>query len=256
MSGSTAELNLKTAVDSDDTADYLTLSLASSLQTVDALFNNTTGHSHSGLHQGGPIGSIPAGAIADGSITSAKIADGTIQAVDIAAGVVGTSRIAEVVLGAAAATIDFTAIPATYRHLLVYLYARGDSGVVTNLQIRFNNDSAANYDYQRHQGQAAASVASESFAQTQIAAFSLVAASSPVNIFNCYSMWIPHYANTANQKVALLDAFHKEGITTGLMVTYHVGAAYRSTAAISRVTLFPGAGNFVAGTMASLYGAS
>jgi hypothetical protein len=84
MSGSTTELNLKTAVDSDDTADYLTLSLASSLQTIDALYNNTTGHTHSGAHQGGPIGSIPATAIPDGSITSAKIADATIVAADVA----------------------------------------------------------------------------------------------------------------------------------------------------------------------------
>jgi hypothetical protein len=84
MSGSTTELNLKTAVDSDDTADYLTLSLADSLRTVDALYNNVTGHTHSGVHQGGPIASIPAGAIADGSITSVKIADGTIGTVDLA----------------------------------------------------------------------------------------------------------------------------------------------------------------------------
>jgi hypothetical protein len=84
MSGSTPELALKTAVDSDDTADYLTLSLATSLQTVDALFNNVAGHNHSGAHQGGPIAAIPASAIPDGSITSAKIADGTITSADLA----------------------------------------------------------------------------------------------------------------------------------------------------------------------------
>jgi hypothetical protein len=86
MSGSTSELNLKTAVDADDTADYLTLSLADSLRTVDALFNNVTGHNHSGAHQGGPLGSgsIGTGAIADGAVTSAKIADGTIATADLA----------------------------------------------------------------------------------------------------------------------------------------------------------------------------
>jgi hypothetical protein len=94
MSGSTPELNLKTAVDSDDTADYLTLSLAQSLQTVDALYNNVTGHTHSGAHQGGPITSIPIGAIADGAITSAKIADGTITGLDLADGAVTTAKIA------------------------------------------------------------------------------------------------------------------------------------------------------------------
>jgi hypothetical protein len=97
MSGSTPELNLKTAVDSDDTADYLTLSLAQSLQTVDALYNNVTGHTHSGLHQGGPITSIPSGAIPDGSITSAKIADGTIATADLADGAVTSAKMNDTV---------------------------------------------------------------------------------------------------------------------------------------------------------------
>jgi hypothetical protein len=70
MSGSTTELNLATAVDTDDNADYLTLSLANSLRTVDALFNNVTGHNHGGAHQGGAI--APA-AIPGGSITNAML---------------------------------------------------------------------------------------------------------------------------------------------------------------------------------------
>src|SRR5215217_228252 len=95
MSGSTSELNFKTAVDSDDNADYLTLSLASSVQTLDALFNSTTGHSHSGIHQGGPLGpgSISGSALADGSVTSAKIADGTIATVDIANAAVTNAKL-------------------------------------------------------------------------------------------------------------------------------------------------------------------
>jgi hypothetical protein len=82
MSGSTPELNLATAVDSDDNADYLTINLANSLRTVDALFNNVTGHNHNGAHQGGvvapPAGSITSGMIADGTIVAADIANATI----------------------------------------------------------------------------------------------------------------------------------------------------------------------------------
>lgn len=95
MSGSTTELALKTAVDADDTADYLTLSLADSLRTLDALFNNVSGHNHGSAHQGGPIASIPVGSIPDGSITSAKIADGTISGADIAAGTITSGNIAD-----------------------------------------------------------------------------------------------------------------------------------------------------------------
>lgn len=116
MSGTTTELALATAVDSDDNADYLTISLANSLRTVDALFNNVTGHVHNGAHQGGPITSIPISAIPDGSITSAKIADGTIAAVDLnaALGNFGAGAVWTPTVTQGAATPTFTTSQATY----------------------------------------------------------------------------------------------------------------------------------------------
>ena len=90
----TPELGLSQAVDADDTADYLVTNLANSLVSVDALFNNASGHTHGGVHQGGPISNIPASAIPLGSITSAMIADGTIQSADLAAGCVTSAKIA------------------------------------------------------------------------------------------------------------------------------------------------------------------
>ena len=89
----TPELGLSQAVDADDTADYLVTNLANSLVTVDALFNNVAGHTHGGVHQGGPITSIPASAIPLGSITSGMIADGTIQSADIAPGAITSVNI-------------------------------------------------------------------------------------------------------------------------------------------------------------------
>ena len=89
----TPELGLMQAVDADDTADYLVTNLANSLVSVDALFNNVAGHTHGGVHQGGPITSIPASAIPLGSITSGMIADGTIQSADIAPGAITSANI-------------------------------------------------------------------------------------------------------------------------------------------------------------------
>jgi len=95
VSGSTTELALSTAVDGDDNADYLTLDLANSLRTLDALFSNVTGHNHGAAHQGGTIANIPASALADGIITSAKIADGAIQTQDLADSSVTSIKIAD-----------------------------------------------------------------------------------------------------------------------------------------------------------------
>jgi len=70
MPNITPELGLAIAVDSDDTATYLETNLGGSLTTVDSLFNASSGHTHSGAHQGGPITSA---GVADGSITNAKL---------------------------------------------------------------------------------------------------------------------------------------------------------------------------------------
>ena len=55
MSDLTSELNLALAEDDDDNADYLVVSLRSSLQILDGLFNQATGHTHNGAHQGGAL---------------------------------------------------------------------------------------------------------------------------------------------------------------------------------------------------------
>jgi hypothetical protein len=68
MSTPTTELGLQRAVDADDTADYLVTNLANSLTTVDSLFNNVSGHTHSGAHQGGPIATL-----GPGSVTNANL---------------------------------------------------------------------------------------------------------------------------------------------------------------------------------------
>jgi hypothetical protein len=97
MSNLTPELNLAQAVDSDDTADYLTLNtgLAGSLAILDGLFNNTSGHTHSGSHQGGVLGAnafpdntLPGAKLVDLSVYGVKIAPATITADKLAAGIV------------------------------------------------------------------------------------------------------------------------------------------------------------------------
>jgi len=129
MSGSTTELNLRTAVDSDDNADYLTLDLANSLRTVDALFNNVTGHNHGGAHQGGPL-VIGAGQIADGSISSAKIADGSITTVDLADASVTSAKLSPPVdIAGYFRTTGAPVLPSTGVGLEMY-WSSGQGGVV------------------------------------------------------------------------------------------------------------------------------
>jgi hypothetical protein len=97
MTALTSELNLVKGQDSDDTADYLTLTngLAGSLDIIDGLFNQATGHTHSGAHQGGILG---ANAFADGTIPGAKITDGSLYAVKIADGTLTKTKLVATII--------------------------------------------------------------------------------------------------------------------------------------------------------------
>jgi hypothetical protein len=129
MSGTTTELALQTAVDSDDNADYLTLALANSLRTIDALFNNVTGHTHGAAHQGGPI-IIGANQIADGSITSAKIADGSIATIDLADASVTSAKLSPPIdIAGYFRSTAFPAAPSAGAGLELY-YISGPGGTV------------------------------------------------------------------------------------------------------------------------------
>lgn len=167
----------------------------------------------------------------------------------------GIGAIADTTLGGSAANVDLTSIVGTYAHLLIIVYARGDTAAAsTGLNMQFNGDTAANYDYQQLVGSAAAVVTSENFAQVRISHGQIPANTAGANLFNASVIFIPHYAGSTNNKVALSMTSLKTGTASGNILNYLNGGFWRSNAAITRVTLIPATGNFVAGTRVSLYG--
>jgi hypothetical protein len=167
----------------------------------------------------------------------------------------GIGSLFDSTLVGSAANVDITSIVATYAHLLVVVYARGDTAAAnTNQLFRFNGDTAANYDYQLLTGGGATVTAVEAFAQTSAFIGFPPANTAGANLFGVSITFIPHYAGSTNNKLALSVASSKTGTTTGLMKNYLSAGFWRSSAAINRVTLLPAAGNFVAGTRVTLYG--
>lgn len=167
----------------------------------------------------------------------------------------GMGAIYDTTLGVASASVDITGIVADYAHLRLVAYLRGDTAataIVVNA--RFNNDSAANYDVQSLTGTGSGPSASESFGQTSVRVGRCAAASAGANLFGIIVVDIPHYAGSANNKIALSHCADKIGTATTNIVNEHNSAAWRSSAAISRITLLPSAGNFAAGSRVTLYG--
>lgn len=163
--------------------------------------------------------------------------------------------LADTTLGGAAASIDFTSIPATFAHLMLVVCARSDTAALTtSILVRLNNDSAANYDSQYVLGNGGTASAAETFAGTSVSAGNMPGGTAPANLFGQCDISIAHYAGSANNKVLRLSAAVKAGVTTTLLQSALAAGFWRSSAAINRITLIPAAGNFAAGSRATLYG--
>lgn len=157
----------------------------------------------------------------------------------------------------AVASFDFQIIPAVYFKLVIDLYARGDTAATSfNLHTTVNNDGSALYDSELAaiNGAAPALGGNQQLAQAYWLVSVMAAANAPAGAFDSVCLELPAYANTNGQKVGTMSGTRKLANSTGNLYT-HVGSFwYRSTNAISRITLTPSAGNFAQYSTARLYG--
>jgi hypothetical protein len=156
-------------------------------------------------------------------------------------------------LGVAAATIDITGIVATYAHLMIEFYLRGDTAATaTPLNLRLNGVSTASYQYQQLSSSAAVTTSAEGLATTVITLGSIPAATATANYFGAGEILIPHYASGSNAKSVEANLGYRTGNLTGNGFT-HRTSGWGPTAAVNQVTLIPGAGNFLAGSRCTVY---
>lgn len=171
-------------------------------------------------------------------------------------GAVSMRKLAEQVLGGATATVTFSSIPQNYRHMILWSYARGDTAAAsTPIWARLNAEGATtNYDYQRAIGSAASWSTSESLAGANWYTGSAPAANASIVAFSISIAFLAYYGNNGSVKNAVVLGAFKTANTTG-GITLEVTANYwRGTAPITTLQLFPGAGNFAAGSVFGLYG--
>ena len=157
------------------------------------------------------------------------------------------TQIGRTVLGAAAATITFSSIPGTYSDLLLVWQLTGAS--TSTVRLRFNGDTAANYNWAFLDQENGSMFGGESYGDTSINLRDATtnATSGTTTIAN--------YAGTTFQKDVVSSSAPNYGnSTTGSRVQNEAGR-WKSTAAITSITLFlASGGNFAAGSVVSLYG--
>jgi hypothetical protein len=159
--------------------------------------------------------------------------------------------IATTTLTTATSTITFSSIPATYTHLQIRAIARV-TNAVSELDIitQFNSDTASNYSSHQLYGDGS-SAASGHFLGTNMTLYYTSGASAIANNFGCAIIDILDYANTNKYKT-----------TRSLSGTDNNGTGYalfrsgnwRSTSAITSITLTPSSGNIAQYSSFALYG--
>lgn len=157
------------------------------------------------------------------------------------------------VLSSSQSTIDYTGIPTTWKNLCIKIYPLG---ATTSILVRFNNDSAANYDYGTTDISTSANVATYrgygAVAQTSIALVitDIAYQDSPV-----IEIYIPGYADTDKHKsiIGVCDGVGNWTAGTSTYYTFFIDGWWRSTAAINQITFVAGAGNFTSGTSVYIY---
>jgi hypothetical protein len=149
--------------------------------------------------------------------------------------------IATQTLGSAAASVTFSSISGAYTDLKIVYATTASSSAVNYL--RFNSDTGSNYSRTFYYGDGTGTASGRETNITGIYTPFTMSTAITTNIID-----IMNYSNTTTNKTCLV----RSGATNNI-----VGAGvclWRSTAAITSISIFCDAANFVTGSTFTLYG--
>lgn len=197
---------------------------------------------------------VPVGGTQATGKVPTKQADGTIQWATPSGGGSGAETlITETELGSAQATFPFTSIVATYRDLRVVIRGRGTTAVnnYCRPRLQFNGDTGSNYDWLRHNTHSSGEERESGTSAAYIDCGILPSSTGPANYQGLVDVRIANYRGTTFYKPV---NFHATGTAVGEFYTMNGGGFWKSTSAITSVTVILDAGNFDTGSVCSLYG--
>jgi hypothetical protein len=160
------------------------------------------------------------------------------------------------VLSSAAASVTFSAIPATYTDLVVRLTCRSDRTGVTNdyLSYTLNGVSTGYSETQLYAGGTSVGTWGYSSA-TFLLANNMASAGNTSNTFSTYEIYIPNYAGSTQKPMSVYGVTENNTASDNYM---EIDAMLANiTSAITSITLdtYPTYGtNFVSGSSFYLYG--
>jgi parallel beta-helix repeat protein len=166
-----------------------------------------------------------------------------------------TGLVAESVLSSPTASVTFSSLPSGYRDLKLVVRGRGtNASGNSQILLQANGDAGANYDYAGVASTNGAPFGVGGTAQSIGAQVGWIpAASAGTNFGNTTIVQIGNFAGTTFEKTFIGTTSFKSANANGSIYSGQFAGFWRSTSAITSLTVTLDAGNFAAGTIVSLY---
>jgi len=165
--------------------------------------------------------------------------------------------IASQVLGSSASSVTFSAIPGTYKDLIIRISARTDRAATSDsIAMTINSDSSAIYSFTRLRGDGTSALSNRNTGNTSVSIESTDGNTATSNTFDSTEIYIPNYLSTVNKPISslIMREDNSTAATTYNSVQAHL---YRNTSAITSLSFAPSNGpNFLTGSSFYLYGLS
>lgn len=178
-----------------------------------------------------------------------------------AAGAGALTQIAKTTLGSAAANITFSSISGSYSSLIIdYCLAEVGANFEENSVVRVNGDTAADYDWGGFQQDFIPTTTYGDQGGHGVTAWqigNIPGASAPAGSTIAGRITLVDYASTSNRKTMRSQASQQHDDGSGGSVygrLWEVAGRWRSTSAITSVSLASATSNLAAGSWAALYG--
>jgi hypothetical protein len=166
-------------------------------------------------------------------------------------------RIGVAVISVLTNSVTFDNIPPFFTQLQIHGYARSDAiGTTSSLvHLRFNNDSGTNYDYSTTILRSAVTF-SQQIGVSEIAIAAVSGNSSPAGGFDTFTAQINHYTNPTGDKAALSQGTSRGNGVSGAsgVGTVVTSGWWNNSDPVTRLDVISATGDFVAGSVISLYG--
>ena len=174
-------------------------------------------------------------------------------------GIIASSRLAAVgdyesiatvtVGGGGAASATFSSIPATYKHLQVRITALGDTATGYDVTMRFNSDTASNYNWHRLYGNGSSALAQGSL--TSVTSMYVAADGARTTYPFVSVIDILDYADT-NKYTTIRNLNGFDQNSAGAVLLW--SGLWRNTAAVNSIAITVAANNLAEHSSFALYG--